>query len=96
MRRSTPCGCSPCTSSRLATRSSSVNVSASTGSAADGHPQHPLEAGPVEVGYLTDQLLGALARGSAARRAGVEQRLYPIARRAPLRVILGFVRAMRP
>ena len=59
-----------------------------------GDPQHPLQAGAVEVGYLTDQLFGAFARDGATRRARVEQGLYPIARRAPLRVILGFVRAM--
>ncbi len=59
------------------------------------HPHHPLEARAVEVGYLTDQLFGALVCRSATRGAGVEQRLYPIARRAPLRVVLGFIRAMR-
>ena len=48
----------------------------------------PLQPGAVEVGDLADQLLGALSRDRAARRARVEQRLDPIARRAPLRVVL--------
>ncbi len=54
----------------------------------DREPHHPFEAGAVEVGDLTDQLLGALVRHSATCRAGVEQGLDPIARRAPLRFLL--------
>ncbi len=52
-------------------------------------PHHPFQAGTVEVGDLTDQLLRAFVRDGATRCAGVEQSLYPIARRAPLRVFFG-------
>ena len=54
---------------------------------------HPLKGRPIEVGHLTDELLRAFPRTCAARGGRVEQGLDAIARRAPLRVVLGFVRA---
>ena len=64
-------------------------MSASSGFATDRHAHHPLEPGTVEVGYLTDQLLRAFACDGTTCCAGVEEVLYPIARRAPLRVLFG-------
>jgi hypothetical protein len=60
---------------------------------AHGDAQHPLEAGPVKVGHLTDQLHRPFVGGSATRRGRVDQGLDPIARHAPLRVVLGLLRA---
>ena len=57
------------------------------------HGHHPLERRSVEVGHLTDELLRAFPCGGAARGGRVEEGLDAIARRAPLRVVLGFVRA---
>ncbi len=45
-------------------------------------PQHPLQPGAVEIGDQPDQLLGPLAGDGTAGRAGVQQRLDPIAGRA--------------
>src|ERR1700742_3729281 len=54
----------------------------------------PRQAGAVEFDYLANQLLGALTRDSAAGRRRIQQRLDPIARRAPLRVPLQLLGAI--
>src|SRR5581483_4570728 len=54
-------------------------------------PQHAFEAGAVEVGDLADELFGTLTRPRPSARAGVEQGLDPIARRAPTRLFVNLV-----
>ena len=54
----------------------------------------PRQARAVELDYLANQLLGALTRDRAAGRRRIQQRLDPIARRAPLRVPLQLLGAI--
>jgi hypothetical protein len=70
-------GCKPCTSSRLATRSSEASASSASAveaSAVEQDVEQPFEAAPVEVGHQPDELLGPLPRERSLRRARVEQR----------------------
>ena len=57
-----------------------------------GH--NPRQARAVELDYLANQLLGALTRDRPAGRRRIQQRLDPIARRAPLRVPLQLLGAI--